>query len=482
MSAYVSDWSQEVYGDFRRYAVPGAPITLRRDYLNEYLEHLLVLARAGPPTIELARGFLQTAFSPVANAAWQYESGYGWTFVPFDQMQAFVSAQVYALRSASVALGLAQDHWGFAWQPRNGSGLSTGDFNSQTSQILDRLGAAIRDSGQVNPSDPGSGACGPPGQNVFCVGDFTGALFNESWKALRAWFGSVLAFVTPPQTLVAGQPSAPITIGLLTSSGAPVATTTPIALLLTSGSPDGRFSLSPSGPWASAINVTIPAGGTATPPFYYLDTRAARPQIRATGTGVTTATQIETVGPGPVSKLTVDPGTAVIGPRGSRRFGVTAEDAFGNPLSARATWSVRPTGLAVTQPKAGTSTTVRAEGRGGNGRVVAQAGAISGSASLKVNPGPIRVSSIRYSARRTVVRVTATVSEAGGGAARAVRTSVTVRRNGRAVFSASKRTDAAGKTTYLVPRAAGCLVTKVTGATAPGYRWDGRTPANRYCA
>ena len=194
MSAYVSDWSQEVYGDFRRYAVPGAPITLRRDYLNEYLEHALVLARAGPPTIELARGFLQTAFSPAANAAWQYESGYGWTFVPFDQMQAFVSAQVYALRSASVALGLAQDHWGFAWQPRNGSSLSTGDFNSQTSSILDRLGAAIRDSGQVNPSDPGSGACGPPGQNVFCVGDFTGALFNESWKALRTWFGSVLAF------------------------------------------------------------------------------------------------------------------------------------------------------------------------------------------------------------------------------------------------------------------------------------------------
>ena len=298
MSAYVSDWSQEVYGDFRRYAVPGAPITLRRDYLNEYLEHALVLARAGPPTIELARGFLQTAFSPVANAAWQYESGYGWTFVPFDQMQAFVSAQVYALRSASVGSACAQDHWGFAWQPRNGSGLSTGDFNVADEQILDRLGAAIRDSGQVDPNDPGSGACGPPGQNVFCVGDFTGALFIESWKALRAWFGSVLAFSTPPQTLVAGQPSAPITLGLLTSSGAPQATTTPIAVLLTSGSPRGGSRSAPSGPWASAINATIPAGGTATPPFYYLDTRAARPQIRATGTGVTTATQVETVGPG----------------------------------------------------------------------------------------------------------------------------------------------------------------------------------------
>ena len=65
----------------------------------------------------------------------------------------------------------------------------------------------------------------------------------------------------------------------------------------------------------------------------------------------------------------------------------------------------------------------------------------------------------------------------GGGPARGVRTSVVVRRNGRAYFSASKRTDAAGKTTYLVPRAAGCFTTKVTSATAPGYRWNGSTPA-----
>jgi hypothetical protein len=62
-----------------------------------------------------------------------------------------------------------------------------------------------------------------------------------------------------------------------------------------------------------------------------------------------------------------------------------------------------------------------------------------------------------------------------------VRTSVVVRRNGRAVFSASKRTDALGKTTYLVPRAAGCFTTKVTSATAPGYRWNGSTPPNRFC-
>ena len=113
--------------------------------------------------------------------------------------------------------------------------------------------------------------------------------------------------------------------------------------------------------------------------------------------------------------------------------------------------------------------------------MLARAGAVSASASLRVSPGPIRVSSIRYSARRTVIRVTASVAEVGGGAAQGVRTSVVVRRNGRTHFSASKRTDAAGRTTYLVPRAAGCFITKVTNATAPGYRWNGKTPANRFC-
>ncbi len=481
MSTFVSDWSQEVYGDFRRYAVPGAPIAQRRDYLNDYLQHTLFLTRAGPPTIELARGFLQTAFSPVANAAWQYESAYGWTFVPVDEMRAFVSAQVYALRSFSVTAGLAQDHWGFAWQPRNGSGLSAGDFAAQTGSILDRLGAAIRDSGPTNATDPGGGACGPPGQNVFCGGDLTGSLFTESWKALRAWLGSVLAFAPPPQVLVAGVPSAPLSLNLQTSTGAPQATTAPIVVTLTSGSPDGRFSLSTSGPWATQISVTIPTGGTATPPFHYLDTRAGRPQIRATALGVTTATQVETVGPGALSRLTVDPGSAVIGPRGSRRFAVAAEDAFGNSLTARPAWTVRPPALAVVSPQTGTSTTVRAEGRGFNGLVLAQAGAVSASASLRVNPGPIRVSSIRYSKRPTVIRVTANVVEVGGGPAPAVRTAVVVRRNGREVFSAQKRTDAAGRTTYLVPRATGCFTTKVTGASARGYTWNGKTPANRFC-
>ena len=96
MATYVSDWSQEVYGDMRHYAVPGLPASARRDYLNEYLQHKLVLSGVGPPTIETARSYLSQAFSPLANAAWQRENGYGWTMVSAEQMAAYVSAQVHA--------------------------------------------------------------------------------------------------------------------------------------------------------------------------------------------------------------------------------------------------------------------------------------------------------------------------------------------------------------------------------------------------
>src|SRR5207248_8629897 len=71
MNAYVSDWAQEVYGDFRDYGVAGSDLPTRRDYLNDYLQHELVLADAGPDTVATARSYLQTAYSPLANAAWQ---------------------------------------------------------------------------------------------------------------------------------------------------------------------------------------------------------------------------------------------------------------------------------------------------------------------------------------------------------------------------------------------------------------------------
>ena len=112
MATYVSDWSQEVYGDLRSYAVSGSDVSVRREYLNDYLQHKLVLAGAGPAEIEPARAYLREAYSPLANGAWPRETAWGWTMVPFEQMAAYVSAQVDAMRSFSVSAGQARDHWG----------------------------------------------------------------------------------------------------------------------------------------------------------------------------------------------------------------------------------------------------------------------------------------------------------------------------------------------------------------------------------
>ena len=65
LSRFASDWSQEVYGDVRHYAVAGAARETRRDRLNEYLQHQTALAGVAPPSAdaraELPGGVLQPA-------------------------------------------------------------------------------------------------------------------------------------------------------------------------------------------------------------------------------------------------------------------------------------------------------------------------------------------------------------------------------------------------------------------------------------
>ena len=59
-----------------------------------------------------ANAFFDAAASPLANAAYQWDFGFGYTLVEQDLMQHFVSAQVYALRSHSVRSARPVDHWG----------------------------------------------------------------------------------------------------------------------------------------------------------------------------------------------------------------------------------------------------------------------------------------------------------------------------------------------------------------------------------
>jgi len=486
MSTYVSDWAQEVYGDVRSYAVPGVPASVRRDYLNDYLQHKLVLAGPGPPTIETARSYLRSAHSPLANAAWERDTGYGWTMVSAEQMAAYVSAQVHALRYFSATSGQPQDHWGFAWAPRNATGLSAGDFAEQSGRVLDRLAAAIRDSAQTpDPADPGSAACGPPGQNVWCVGDVEGARLVEAWKSFRSWTQSALSFGTAAQTIPAGTPSAAISLALVTSSGLGVTTPTPLAVTLSSSSPSGTFSTSLAGPWSSTLSLAIAAGTGSAGTFYYVDTRAGNHVLTASAAGTTNGTQTVTVTPGPVVALAVTPASATVRARGFQRFSVAGADAHGNAVPVAATWSLA-SAVGTTAPRSGSATVFQAGRRLGSGTIVAsvatEAGSISAAASIRVTPGKLRIGSIYYARREGAVLVTTRAVDAAGKSVSRARISVAVRRNGRNYFSARATTGAGGRTVHRVPIGrGGCFTTAIRRVSAAGFTWDGRTPRNRFC-
>jgi hypothetical protein len=488
MSAYVSDWGQEVYGDIRNHAVPGAPEETRRDYVNDYLQHPLVLAGVGPETIETARSYLRTTYFPLANAAWEREAGYGWTMVPAEQMGAYVSSQVHALRYFSATTGQPQDHWGFAWAPRNAAGVPAAEFGARSGLVLDRLAAAIRDSAETTDSaDPGSAACGPPGQNTNCAFDLEGAKLNEAWKSFRTWTQPVLGFATPPQTIPAGSVSAPMSLALVTTSGLGITTPTALAVTVSSSSSTGTFSTSPTGPWSPTLALTIAARTRTTVPFYYQDTKAGSHTLAAAAEGATSGTQILTVLAGPMVAFTVSPQTADVPARASQRLAATGADSYGNSFPVDATWTLEPSTIGILSTPSGSETRFIAGRRPGSATVTASAlngtEPVSATATLRVVPGRFTIASITYRLHRNGVLVSLWARDAAGLSVSQAIVRGLVHRDGRRYVATHTVTGPAGRTTYRIPRPklGGCLSTTITRATAVGFIWDGKTPRNRIC-
>ena len=484
MSAWVSDWSQEVYGDVRGYAAPGAPVTSRRDALADYLQHQLLLAGAGAAASGSAGAFMSTAAAPLANAAWQWESAYGWTAVDQDLMQRYVSAQVYALRNHSAVAGQPADHWGFAWAPRNASGVAAAEFARQTGAVLDRLAAAIRDSGPADaPGDPGSGACGPPGQNLWCTGDLPGAVVNERWRMFRTWSLPTPAIVSPPQTVVAGVVSAPLGLQVQVAGAVsrPVAPTT---ITLGSTSATAGFATTAAGPFTPTLTLSLPANAFATAQVYFLDTRAGAVTVTAASPGAAPAVQQVTVTGAALTSLRVEPATGSVMLGGTTVFSAVGVDLFGNVVPVSAVWSLAPGTPGALAPAAGPTTTYTGSGRAGSGQVVATvttpAGVLSASAPVTVTPPPAaRVSAVRYGVAKRRLHVYVTVVDGRGGRLRGASVTAALYRNGKLYARAAGRTTR-GSMTFERPASAGSYRTKVTRVLAAGYAWNGKTPPNRF--
>ena len=278
MSSYVSDWSQEAYGDVMKYAVAGATPDVRAGELAAWLEHPLTLAAAGGADIATAQSYLQSAYSPLANAAWRYgsTSGFGFTDVAVDVMEDYVSAQTYAMRSAGTRLG-------FAWTPKAPAGESSSQFATQSGALVDRLATAIHDSA----SNPAAACTGT------CTAALDGASFNESWRDFSNWSTPALVFSTPSASAATGAALGPVTVQLQLA-GVTRADTQPVTVTLTSSSPQGTFAATPNGPWSNTLTLQIPVGSTDAS-FYYRDGLAGSPTITAGAPGRSGAALVETI-------------------------------------------------------------------------------------------------------------------------------------------------------------------------------------------
>ena len=169
-------WAQEVYGDVRAWAVPGASRNERARHLADYLLHGASLAEGVGDGADAARAVLERTFVPLANAAWRYTSGFGNTDVEAPLMQSYVSEQVFAVRHyAGANPGLAPGgRSGWAYAPKAPVDVAG------TEAILTRLASALHEAYEEGGGSQ-AGACGPAGEHVWCEGELAGAAFVEGW-------------------------------------------------------------------------------------------------------------------------------------------------------------------------------------------------------------------------------------------------------------------------------------------------------------
>jgi hypothetical protein len=153
-----------------------------------------------------------------------------------------------------------------------------------------------------------------------------------------------VGYISGPLSPVAGVAATGLTVNLLQPAPAGG-----VHLTLSSSSSAGRFSLTgPAGASsATSLAITIPATErTAT--FSYWDTHAGYPGITALG-ALGRIANIATIVPGPVSSLSISPGSPTLSVGAADAVAVTGHDKWGNAVAAPLSpaWTVTPSAAAT---------------------------------------------------------------------------------------------------------------------------------------
>lgn len=185
LDVYADVFANEVYASALNWGVSGAPLARRAESLNDYFHHMTALAEAGPPSAEAARRFLRRTYLPLGNAIWPSPDVGDTDLLSAKDMSRFVSTQVYAVRhyANSHPHTAPQGRIGFGWAPI--AGVEPYSVPGRD-MLRTRLASAIHESSERGTNSQ-MGACGPPGEHVWCTGDVPGASLNEAWKIFGSW-------------------------------------------------------------------------------------------------------------------------------------------------------------------------------------------------------------------------------------------------------------------------------------------------------
>lgn len=311
----------------------------------------------------IALGWAQTGATrtPVANAWWlDVETANSWTSntaFNVDELQ----GEADYLNSVGVAsvgfYSTASD-----WQ------TITGDTTSFAAYKSWMPGASTLSEAQANCS--GGGVTG----GGVALTQYPSNGFDADYQCGTAT--PALSFASAAQNMTAGSSSEAMSVALPQASSAATNVT------VTTSSTVGSFATSPSGPWSSALTVSVPAGSTLSGSFYYTDSRAGQPVLTASATGYSDATQTETVTAAALATIAVAPASAQVRVGRQVSFSASGKDRYGNAISVVPTWSVSPA-LGSFSPNPGNPVTFVA-GTAGRGTVLATVGSVSGTASISV--------------------------------------------------------------------------------------------------
>jgi hypothetical protein len=321
MSTYVRFWAQETYADARNWGVGVPPSSLadRASHLNDYFQHAERLADVDPDASSEARSFLDAAYTPVANAAYPWGAGFGFTNITPLQMQNFIATQTYALRSSPAAT-----RFGFAWVPNNTA------IPRPPPTSLAALRDTLAQSIQGSQTDP-AGACGVA--LALCDSSLDGAYFTEAWKTFTD--------ATPPVVLpeVMGERGAngwyvgDVTVSWNVSDPESAFTTHGCATSRVDTDTTGEtFTCTAESLGGPSVPVTVTIKRDATPPALSVpDDMTLDATGRDGATVEYSASARDAFDPDP--SVRCDPPSGSVFPLGTTTVGCTATDAAGNTTS-----------------------------------------------------------------------------------------------------------------------------------------------------